>query len=96
MKTKIILLTGILIALIGILIFLTFKLSTPALTGEAVSKLDNYSYTKAICDGNSCVDYEIACNGSELVDMKPVTGAVVLPSDWEDPRDEEMKNKLCG
>jgi len=91
-KTRILILVMILLVLTGVFLV---RLLSENVTGAAISN-SRYSYTKAICEGNSCVDYEVVCNGDELVDMKPVTGAVIFPSDWEDPRDEEMKNKLCG
>ena len=57
----------------------------------------NHSLTKAICNSeNFCQDYEIFCKDQKVIGMSPITGAAVQFSvDWEDPRDEEMRNKLC-
>ncbi len=78
----------VLIILIGIL-FLSFN----SITGETIK---NYSWTKAICnETNYCQDYEIVCNGEDVVSIAP-TGAVIQNShDWKDPRDEETINKFC-
>ncbi|MEK6858311.1 MAG: hypothetical protein AABX53_00160 [Nanoarchaeota archaeon] len=52
-----------------------------------------YSLTKAICEGNTCRDYEIICAGrGEVVSMTPLTGFVTFPSDWKDTR---VKKELC-
>ncbi len=59
---------------------------------------DKYSYTKAICNSsNYCQDHEISCESNKITQIKPITGAVVqFDENWEDPRDEEQKDKLCG
>jgi hypothetical protein len=68
------------------------------LTGFAIQNY--YTYTKAICnDSNYCQDYEIVCNGNDIVTTNPINGAVVQnPEDWEDPRPEEERNYegLCN
>ena len=78
----------VLTILIGIL-FLLFN----GTTGETIR---NYSWTKAICnETNHCRDYEIVCNGKEVVSIAP-TGAVIQNSpNWKDLRDEETINKFC-
>ena len=55
------------------------------------------SFTKAICtENNFCQDYEIFCKEKEVIRMSPITGAVVQFSpSWEDPRSEEMINRMC-
>lgn len=56
-----------------------------------------HSHTKAICDEqNLCQDYEIFCKNQEIIGMSPITGAVVqFPENWQDPRDDKIKNSLC-
>jgi len=56
-----------------------------------------HSHTKAICNSeNFCQDYEIFCKDQKVIRMNPITGAAVQFSvDWEDQRDEEMRNKFC-
>ena len=73
---------------------LLLSISVQSITGAAVH--DHYSYTKAICDQtNYCQDYEIVCEGSKVVSVSPLSGAAQFPQDWQDPRDEETRNKLC-
>jgi hypothetical protein len=58
--------------------------------------LDNYSWTKAICNKTHCQDYEIICDGKEIVTQAPITGAVIKISDTlEDLRDEKNKKEYC-
>lgn len=96
MRKTIITLIILALILIGILLVFLINLSINSLTGKAVSTLNKYSYTKAICEGNSCQDYEIVCEGKELVSMTPITGRVTFSKDWKDPRDDETKNRICG
>jgi flagellar biosynthesis protein FlhB len=48
-----------------------------------------HSYTRAICSGNSCVDYEFTCLGNTLVHSKPISSMIVFSSDWIDSRDNK-------
>ena len=70
------------------------------LTGRVVETENKktYSYTKAICnETNYCQDYEVICDGEKVVEISPFTGAVAQYSeDWQDPRDREMIDRLCG
>lgn len=55
-----------------------------------------YSYTKAICDENSCQDYVIVCEGPEVISQTPIEGAQVqYPLNWKDPRSQEVINGFC-
>lgn len=49
-------------------------------------------WTTAICEGNVCRDYLVKCEGEKVIEMRPVTGFVVFPEDWEDTR---IERKLC-
>jgi hypothetical protein len=65
---------------------------------EAESELPyTHSFTKAICtEDKYCQDYEIICKGKKTISITPITGAAVQFSEaWEDPRDEEFRNKMC-
>lgn len=54
----------------------------------------SYSLTKAICEGNTCRDYEIRCaDNGDVVAMVPLTGFVTFPSSWIDTRE---KGSLCS
>ncbi len=56
-----------------------------------------YSYTKAICEGDSCQDYVIVCNGSKVLSKEPITGAsITIPTNWEDPRPQEIADGFCN
>ena len=84
----------IIIVLVAALIFLINR----TLTGNIIREENNtYMYTKAICnESNFCQDNEITCNGSMIVSVSPITGAVIQHSkDWQDPRSKEDINKLC-
>lgn len=64
------------------------------LTGRAIENYD--SWTKAICDSNNyCHDYEIKCNGDEIISLNPTGNTIQFSEDWKDPRDKEIKNKFC-
>ena len=53
-------------------------------------------WTKAICDENSCQDYEIRCKDNKVISQTPITGAIlVVDNNWEDPRPKEMQEQLC-
>ena len=77
----------------GSIIFLYFILQKGTITGKIISEY--YSYTKAICnETNYCQDYEIMCDGGNLISMKPITGAVIQhPNDWTDSRNNS--DTLC-
>ncbi len=61
------------------------------------SKLEyTNSWTKAICNETHCQDYQIYCDKDEFVSQSPLTGAVIkIPENWEDPRNEEDRNRVC-
>ena len=68
------------------------------LGSEASASTENtHIYTKAVCnETNYCQDYKIECQGNQLIQMNPITGASVqYSSNWQDTRDEEMINKIC-
>ncbi|MBI5803538.1 hypothetical protein HY448_02530 [Candidatus Pacearchaeota archaeon] len=82
----------LILALLGIFIFLfTFF----RITGNVVESWDRF-YTKAICnETNYCEDYEIFCNGGELLRMSPTGNVVQFSEDWKDKRDESYLEKVC-
>ena len=55
----------------------------------------DYAWTKALCEGNQCRDYLITCSKGEIAEMTPITGFVTFSDNWQDPRDEEFRNKFC-
>jgi len=50
------------------------------------------TYTKALCSGTTCRDFEIKCLGDEFLEMKPISGFVTFGDDWVDLREEK---ELC-
>lgn len=53
------------------------------------------TWTKAVCNGNSCIDVEISCKGDKIFDIKPISGMVQFSEGWEDTRPESFRNKWC-
>jgi hypothetical protein len=51
-----------------------------------------YGYTKAFCDGNSCEDYEIHCNGNKLTKLNPTGFSIQSNINTE----KIEKGELCG
>lgn len=49
------------------------------------------SYTKALCKGNMCADYEFSCYNGVIVGSKRISGFLVVDEDWVDTRDRENK-----
>ncbi len=53
-------------------------------------------WTKAVCnEENYCIDVQITCEGDRVVDIKPVAEGIYFSREWEDPRPEEFRDKLC-
>jgi hypothetical protein len=50
------------------------------------------SHTRAICDGNKCVDYLVYCNQGEFLDMKAISDVVIFGDNWVD---ERVESSLC-
>ena len=88
--SKITIILGVLFSLIAIGLFLFFSDTFDTkITGH-------YTWTKAICDGEQCQDYEITCKKNDFVEMKPIVGAVIqISENWSDPRTSEEINRLC-
>jgi hypothetical protein len=93
--------TKILIIIILVVIILAIALIyliNRTITGNVINNQNNtYMYTKAICnETNFCQDNEITCNGSNVVSISPITGAVIQhDKDWQDPRPKDIVNRLC-
>jgi len=82
----------ILIILVATIIFSLNNQKT--ITGETINE---YSYTKAICNENNlCQDYEIHCQGNKITDIKPTGFIVQNPRNWQDPRNLEDIEKFCN
>jgi hypothetical protein len=80
------------IAIIILILLAIASVTYTSLTGQVVS--DKYNYTKAICNENNfCQDYIVTCEGNNLIELSPITGAVIQhSSNWSDPRGEQTNN----
>ena len=86
------------LAMLLIFLILSFSITFYyfSLTGKVVENINSYSYTKAVCNNsNYCEDYEIACEGNNLVSFTATGAAIQLDNDWKDPRDKESIERLC-
>ena len=45
--------------------------------------------TKAVCSGKTCRDFLVTCSGSEVLDLKPISGFVTFGDGWVDKRKEK-------
>jgi hypothetical protein len=80
-------------AVIGFLIvglIAGFFLRGVSMTGNVVNLLDEYSYTRAICSENECIDAVVFCEGGNVVKIEPIFYMVEHEKGWEDPRKEEF------
>lgn len=87
------------ILLITIIAFILFSIPSLVVADNNSDSSFEYtnSWTKAVCNETHCQDYVIYCDGDEFVRQSPITGAVIsIPSGWEDPRDETMKERVCN
>jgi len=98
MRKRIILIISLIVLIIITSLFLSNKIFTGSVIKEDSSEKEVYTYTKAICnETNYCEDNEVKCEGNKTVSVTPITGAVVqFHPDWEDPRDEGKRERLCG
>jgi len=95
MKKIIILVIIFIVILAAAISILVMNYTKKSITGE-VTKDNIHSSTKAICDkDNYCEDYEITCNNDKITSIISTGHAIQHSTDWEDPRDETMRDKLC-
>ncbi|MGY4884043.1 MAG: hypothetical protein ACP5NZ_00500 [Nanobdellota archaeon] len=84
----------ILIAVITLIVIILFNISS--VYSEESFYDYNHSWTKAICNETHCQDYVIYCKDDKFIEQSPITGAVIsIPEGWEDPRSEEMRERVC-
>jgi len=80
------------VLLIGILLFFI----TPNLITYAIKEIEeNYTFTKAICEGNICQDFLISCNNGSVESIEPVSNKIQFSDNWEDQRTLEQINRFC-
>ncbi len=92
---KKILIITIITILIALAFFAGFYLNK-GLTAQVVNVPENnYTFTKAVCEDNKCVDVRISCKGDSLTNIELISDVQEFSPNWVDPRTEEEKNKLC-
>lgn len=98
MRKILALLIVLFLVLVGTLFVLEASLETsftklyPDLSSESESLPYTHSSTKAICtEDNYCMDYEIICKNSKILEMRFTGAAVQFSQDWKDPRTLEQK-----
>lgn len=90
MKKLLALLAILIVLLVGTLFVLEAQLDKPYTSIKDLPY--THSNTKAICTKtNYCMDYEIICKNSNIVDMGFTGAAIQLPENWKDPRSEKQK-----
>ncbi len=93
MKKAVIL--ALILTILAAAIFLLFINFSQNITGAVIEE-QTHSWTKAICDENNyCEDYEITCNKNISTKITPTGYGIQHEENWEDPRDQEMIEKLC-
>lgn len=50
------------------------------------------TFTYALCEKNTCQDYLIECSDEKMISMRPISGLVTFPIEWQDTRE---KRELC-
>lgn len=89
------------IAILLIILAASISLLSSKMTETNIQPIkisETHSYTKAICtETNYCQDYHIRCDRNQVLKISPITGAAIhFQSDWQDPRDESVRNIFCG
>ena len=94
MKKLIIFSLIILLILTGLLAFIS---SINSDLGNYISVPEHTSsYTKALCNSTRyCQDYEIFCENKNIIGMRFTGAAIQFSSDWQDPRNEDLKKLSC-
>ena len=77
-------------------LFFTFGyFANRGLTGGVVQELNEYSWTKALCNlDNECIDVVIYCKDGNAVRIEPLLYGVQHPANWSDPRGN-FSDVLC-
>ena len=65
------------------------------LEGNTTNATRHYSWTTALCGlDRRCMDVQVECNGSQIMNVTPVSNLVWHTEEWEDPRGGNPE-KLC-
>jgi hypothetical protein len=94
-RKEIIIVAVLLIAafLIGFFIKRAGMTGNATLTGSAVQDIDNnYSWTKAICNGNKCIDVLIECKNGNVVSLRPMSDLVDIGTTIAEVNNSQLCN----
>ena len=64
-----------------------------SVTGLAVAEVSNenttqlYAWTTALCGTDDrCIDVLVHCNGTQILNLTPISAAIWHSEEWQDPR----------
>ena len=80
-------LIAVLLLVVGVVV--GFFVREFSLTGDVVKDLDEYSYTRAVCSGEGCIDVIVSCENGDVVEIEPIFYLVEQEEEWIDPRESE-------
>lgn len=66
---------------------LSSNLIGKSITGQAIEE-NHYTYTKAICNNNQCLDILIECKNQEVISLTPLTNLKNIPQDFHLPSNQ--------
>lgn len=76
-------------------LYLNGYITAKAINVGEKQDLDMSSWTKAVCDGNSCIDINITCAGDKVISMELSSDLKKFPPSWKDLRTQEELEKIC-
>lgn len=63
---------------------------------ESINVSRHYAWTTALCGyDRRCIDVTVECNGSQILNVTPVSNIVWHTEEWEDPRGGNP-DQLCS
>ena len=78
MRKSILITCGVLFALGFVLGFYFRDIN---LTGNTIIE-ENYTWTKAICNGNKCIDIVVYCEQGNVVKVEPISDVKEFDANW--------------
>ena len=78
----------VLLFVVGVVV--GFVVRGGSLTGEVVRDLEEYSYTRAVCSEEECIDVVVFCEGERVVEIEPIFYLIEHEDGWGDPRGEDV------
>ena len=90
MRKSVVLVFALLVVVFLSLVVLAYSFA------ESSGKVSNSLYriyTRAVCSGNTCQDYEFSCLNGSVISSRAISGFVTFGEDWVDNRDEKDLDK---